>query len=72
MKVNLLVKTKARENRVQKVDGTNFQVFVKAPPFEGKANNQIIEVLSKYFNCRKSDINIVSGFKSKKKVVEIY
>ncbi|MCL4338541.1 DUF167 domain-containing protein [Patescibacteria group bacterium] len=71
MKINLLVKTKAKENRVQKIDGANLKVFVKAPPLAGKANAQIVEVLAKYFNCRKSDINIVSGLKSKKKIVEI-
>lgn len=71
MKIFVYVKAGARENRVEKIDDTSYKVSVKAPPVEGKANKEVEEVLAEYFNISKSKIYIVSGFRSKSKVVEI-
>lgn len=43
-------------------------VRVKAPPTKGKANKAVIKLLSRYFNA---NVRIVSGTKSRKKIVEI-
>jgi uncharacterized protein (TIGR00251 family) len=47
------------------------RVKLTAPPIGGAANEQLIEVMSKATGVRKSDIRIVRGHSSKKKVVEI-
>jgi len=47
------------------------KVKLTAPPVEGEANDQLIEVLSEATGVRKSNIKIVRGLSSKKKVVEI-
>ncbi len=52
------------ENRVVKVKLT-------APPVEGEANRQLIEVLSEAFRVKKSSVRIVRGLSSKRKTVEI-
>jgi uncharacterized protein (TIGR00251 family) len=43
-------------------------VRVKAPPTKGKANKAVVKLLSEYFNA---NVRIVSGVKSRRKVVEI-
>ena len=47
------------------------KVKVTAPPVEGEANEQLIEVISELTGVRKSDIRIVRGLSSRRKVVEI-
>jgi uncharacterized protein (TIGR00251 family) len=46
-------------------------VRVTARPVEGKANLQIIELLSEYFQKPKRAISIASGFKSKTKIIRV-
>ena len=43
-------------------------VRVKEPPTKGKANKAVVKLLSEYFNA---NVRIVSGTKSRRKVVEI-
>jgi uncharacterized protein (TIGR00251 family) len=43
-------------------------VRVKEPPAKGKANKAVITLLSRYFNA---NVRIVSGTKSRRKIVEI-
>lgn len=71
MKIFVLVKTGARESKVEKIDDTTYKVSVKSPPVEGAANKEVEEVLAEYLDCPKSQVYIVSGFKNKSKVVEI-
>ncbi len=71
MKIFVKAKTRAKENKVEKIDDSNVIVFVKAAPAKGKANEAIIESLAEYFNLAKSDIEIIRGHKSKEKIIEI-
>jgi uncharacterized protein (TIGR00251 family) len=43
-------------------------IRVKEPPTKDKANKAVIKLLSKYFNA---NVRIVSGAKSRRKIVEI-
>lgn len=47
------------------------KVYLTAPPVEGKANQALVEALAEYYNVRVRDIKIVSGLKSRDKLVEI-
>jgi len=53
------------------VVGGALKVKLTAPPVEGAANRQLIEVLSDHFGVRKSDIEILKGLSGKNKIVEI-
>lgn len=59
----------AKKNEVKR-EGQGFKVYLTAPPFEGKANKQLIEILAKYFNCKKSNFKIIKGDKSKDKLIQ--
>ena len=71
MKIIVKAKPNARENRVQKIDESNFVVFVKEAPLQGKANEAIIKVLAKYFNTNSIMIEIISGRHSRTKIIKI-
>ena len=51
--------------------GDALKVKLTSPPVEGKANRELIDLLSKELKIRKKDIEIVSGQSSKNKVVKI-
>lgn len=71
MKIFVKVKPRARENKIEKIDDSNFIISVKEAPVKGKANESVIKVLADYFNIGKSDLKIISGHTSKQKVIEI-
>jgi len=50
------------------LDAEPMIIRVKEPPTKGKANKAVVMLLSRYFNA---DVRIVSGAKSRRKVVEI-
>lgn len=71
MKIIVKAKPGSREDKIEKIDDSNYVVSVKAPPSEGKANAAIIKLLAGYFDISQSLIEIVSGYMSKTKVIEI-
>jgi len=52
-------------------DSNNLKVHVTSPASESRANRELIEILSKHFNTKKSNIKILRGTKSRDKLVEI-
>ena len=71
MKIFVKVKSKAREEKVEKVDDINFKVQVKQPLEKGRANLAAIRALADYFGISQSKISIVSGSTSRLKIIEI-
>lgn len=71
MKIFVKVKLKTKEERCEKTGENSFNIFIKAAPIEGRANESIIKILAEYFKVSKSQIKIISGLKSKQKIIEI-
>ena len=71
MKIFVKVKPNAKKELVEKIDETNFNVFLTAPPTEGKANKALIEALAEYFGVAKQRVKIVIGERAKQKIVSI-
>lgn len=71
MRIFVKARTGAKENKIEKIDDSNFIVSVKEAPVKGKANEAIIESLAEYFNVAKSNIEIIRGHKAKKKIIKI-
>ncbi len=67
MRVSIIVKPGARDDRVEEQEDGSLIVSVRAPAERGKANIAVIKLLSRHF---KKDVRIVSGFTSRHKVVE--
>jgi len=70
MKYSVKVKPGSKKEKVE-IENNNLTVWIKEQPEKGKANQGLILVLKKHFKVPKSNIKIISGFKSKNKVVQI-
>jgi|YelNatPaOPRAMG01_1025707.scaffolds.fasta_scaffold00421_41 uncharacterized protein (TIGR00251 family) len=70
MKIKVMVKPNASKEDIKIKDGT-YIIEVKAPPVEDRANKALIEFLSGYFKKPRSKINILSGHRSRIKLIEI-
>lgn len=71
MKINIKAKPNAKEEKVEKIDDSNYVVSVKEPPIKGKANEAIRNALAVYFKTSSSRVKIVSGYSSRNKIIEI-
>ena len=71
MKITVHVKPNARQEAVTVREDGVYVVQVSVPPIEGKANERLIEVLSKHFRRPKRAIQILKGAHGRHKIVEI-
>jgi len=53
------------------MDNHIIKVKLTAPPVEGSANEQLIEVLAEELRVKKSQVTVIRGHSSKRKIVEI-
>ena len=74
MKILIRVKPNSREPGASRISGSDDEYIVKvsSPAREGRANKEVIDILSRYFKVAKSNVRIVSGQKSKRKILEIH
>ena len=70
MKVEIKVIPNAKKSLI-KEDNDCLRVYLHEPPVEGKANKALIEILAKYYNVRKRQIQIIKGLKSRNKTIII-
>ncbi len=68
--IEIRVVPNAKKNEI-KEENQKLKVRLTAPPVDGKANKLLIELLSKYFGVKKSNIIIIKGEKSKNKFIQI-
>jgi len=54
-----------------KVEGDKILVGLTSKPEKGKANAELVKKLAKHFGVPSSRVSIVSGHKSRDKVVEV-
>jgi hypothetical protein len=71
MKIQVITKAKARSSKVVQITDTVYEISVKAPPLEGKANLAVIEAVAEHFRVHKNQVRIISGFTSVNKTVLI-
>jgi len=53
------------------VDGNKITIGLISRPEDGKANRELVKKLARHFDVSSSQVRIVSGTKSRKKVVSI-
>lgn len=71
MKFEVKVIPKSSKNEVAGFLAGVLKVKICAPPEKGKANKELISFLSIYFGVSKSAVKLVSGEKSRNKIIEI-
>jgi hypothetical protein len=69
--ITLHVQPGARKNEVTGYDGGVIRLKIAAPPFEGKANREVIAFLSRRLDIRKGALTIRRGLVSRDKVIAV-
>ncbi|TET50684.1 MAG: DUF167 domain-containing protein [Dehalococcoidia bacterium] len=70
MKIRVKIKPNSRTEELSQ-EGDSFIVKVKEPPREGKANQAVIKLLAQHFGVPQSRVRIISGLRSRNKVIEV-
>ncbi len=70
LKFKVIVKTNSGKNEIVSYDKIKkaYRINLNAKPIEGEANKELIKFLSKEL---KKNMRIVSGFRSKEKIIEL-
>jgi uncharacterized protein (TIGR00251 family) len=69
--IQIKVKPNSRASLLeQRADGT-WHAQVKSPPVDGKANEELLALVARHFECRKSDVSIKAGESGRVKLVRI-
>ena len=73
MKVQFNVKVQPRSSApgVERTGERDLKVRVKAAPDKGRANDEVIELLSEYFHVPRSCFTITRGAASRNKLIAI-
>lgn len=69
--IQVKVKPNARVSTLEQVDDGTWLAQIKAPPVDGKANEELIALVAAHFRCRKSRVSIKSGASGRMKRVSI-
>jgi uncharacterized protein (TIGR00251 family) len=70
MKIQVKVKPNSKTEGLSQ-EGDRFIVKVKEPPKESKANQSVIKLLAAHFGISQSQVRILSGFRSRNKVIDV-
>lgn len=71
MKVSVIVKPGSKKGDVIEEVSGGLVVFLRAKAHDGEANKSLVKILAKHFGVAQTRIKLVSGSKSRKKVMEI-
>jgi uncharacterized protein len=71
MLLQIKVKPNSKQPRIEEAAGSGLTVYLKSPPVEGKANEELIARLAERYGVPKSRVRIKSGLSSRSKLVEI-
>jgi uncharacterized protein len=69
--IQVKVKPNARVSTFEQAADGTWLAQIKAAPVDGKANEELITLVAKRFECRKSAVTIRSGASGRMKLVRI-
>ena len=69
--IQVRVKPNSRASALEEQEDGTWLAQIKSPPVDGKANEELIALIAKHFECRKSDVSIKSGGSGRVKLIRI-
>ena len=63
---------KASRSEIVGSEGGTLKVRIAAPPVKGKANKALVKLLAKTLGVSGSQVEIISGHKTRRKTVRVY
>jgi uncharacterized protein (TIGR00251 family) len=71
VEIDVIVVPKASRTEVTGVHEGRLRIRLAAPPVDGKANRELIKGMSKLLRAKKTDIDLIRGQTSRRKVLRI-
>lgn len=71
MLVKIRVISRSKHVEIEELGKDRLKVRVLSPPIDDRANNELIAILARYYNKRKSAVRIKRGFRSRDKLIEV-
>jgi uncharacterized protein (TIGR00251 family) len=65
------VKPNTKQQKIKEQADGSLTIYLKSPPVDGKANQELIKLLAKYYGIPKSQVLIKSGSSSRNKLIEL-
>lgn len=69
--VRVKVKPNSRQSALTQAADGSWIALLKAPPVDGKANAELVALIARRFQCRKSAVQIKTGASGRLKLVSI-
>jgi uncharacterized protein (TIGR00251 family) len=69
--IKVKVKPNARVSLLEEKEDGTWLAQIKSPPVDGKANEELIALIAKHFDCRRADVTIKAGASGRLKLVQI-
>jgi len=71
MIINVKVKTRMNEQKIESLGNNRYLVYLKSEPEHNKANIELLNMLAKYFTTPVARIKIKHGMSGDEKMIEI-
>ncbi len=71
VKKQVKAKPNAKKQELRLEADGSLTAYLKSSPVDGKANDELIQLLAKFFGVSRAKVVIKSGFSSRLKLVEI-
>ncbi len=71
MRIRLRVVPNAPKTEIVGAYGEGLKVKVKAPPLDGKANEELVKFFAKHHGISRNSVRIITGDTSRDKLIEI-
>jgi uncharacterized protein (TIGR00251 family) len=69
--LSLRVKPNARQSRLEPREDGTWVAQVKAPPIDGRANDELVALVANHFGVTRSQVSIRSGASGRLKIVRV-
>ncbi len=69
--IRVKVQARAQKALIEQTGPNEFRIKVTAPPVKGSANQQVIQLLAKYFDIPPTSIRILKGHTTSSKWIAI-
>jgi uncharacterized protein (TIGR00251 family) len=69
--LNVKVQPRSRKQEITRLGANEYRIRVTSPPSRGEANKAVCKLIAAHWNIPLSRVKIISGHKSRNKVVSI-
>ena len=70
MIINVKVYPRSHKQMIVK-EKEEYKVYLHCAPVKGEANNELVKLLAEHFDIPRTSILILSGYKSRSKIIKI-